>query len=88
MRGKKKLHPEKDVMVVHMLGDGLDNVKMDDPLTLDGLIQKTDETTIQQIDRDARARDGSQPEGMVPPVEAFEYDAMIRQLDKKQEVYG
>jgi hypothetical protein len=89
---RKVLKPEKKIMREHMCGDELHNTvnKMDDPLTLDGLLQKSDETSEHKVYRDLKtaSRDGPQLEGMSAPITDFENDALSRQLVKHQEIYG
>lgn len=89
---RKTLKPEKKIMREHMCGDELhDKVnKMDDPLTLDGLLQKSNETSEDIIYRDLKtaSSDGPQLEGMSAPITDFENSALSRQLIKQQEIYG
>lgn len=88
---KKVVEPERGVMAEHSLGDPLHkNVKkMDDPLSLDGLLQTQDETKDQQLQRSIdEDSDGIQLEGMTAPISDFEDESMSRQLVKHQEIYG
>jgi hypothetical protein len=90
-RHRKTLDPEKNVMDEHTMGDPLhDNVKkIDDPLSLDGLLQRQDETSDQQLQRSIDENvDGEQLEGMLPPIEAFEEDSLLRQMSQKKSVYS
>lgn len=88
---KKTLNPEKEVMTDHELGDNLrDSIQqLDDPLTLDGLLQRSAETHTGALLRSiAENKNGPQMEGMYDPVEERERAAMKHQLVKKQEIYG
>jgi hypothetical protein len=90
---KPELEPEKDVMATHESGDKInitDNA-IEDPLTMDAFINlKSMETTYDKLYRNITTADtdGPQMEGMEPPLDEFERNAMRRQLDKRQEVYG
>jgi hypothetical protein len=88
---KNTLEPEKYIMDNHSMGDLLyDNIKqMEDPLSLDGIIQKNVETAEQKLHRNLTTAnsDGPQPEGMCPPIIDFEKDALSRQCVKQQEIY-
>lgn len=90
---RKKPEPELDIIYEHTLGQTLDNVrqKTDDPLSLDGILQKNYlETTTDQINRSFSIGDTNGPEleGMSAPIDQFERDAMKRQLNKRMEIYG
>ena len=89
---KKTVEPEKLVMGEHSAGDSLHATvkKLDDPLSQDGLMQKSTETADQRLYRNLNdaGYDGPQLEGMSAPVIDFEESALSRQLVKQQEIYG
>lgn len=90
---RKKHYPENDIMKKHTMGKTLDNAqqKIDDPISLDGLLQQKHlETTSTQLNRSFGIgnEDGPELEGMSAPIDQFERNAMNRQLNKHQEVYG
>jgi hypothetical protein len=84
---KKKLNPELEVHEMHELGDDLYKtlIKKEDPFTLDGLIQKSDETADDRLIRNLQTAntDGPQLEGMTAPIVEFEESALSRQSVKK-----
>lgn len=93
IKQRKKPTPELDVMKDHSQGKFLDDnqQKIDDPLTLDGLLQEKNlETMTQQLNRSFGYgnTDGPQLEGMYAPIDEFERNAIKRQLSKRQEIYG
>jgi hypothetical protein len=86
----KTLEPERGIMAIHEAGDTLkDTVKtLDDPLSLDGLIQKSTETPDQKLQRSKDEEfDSKQLQGMAPPIEEFENNALQRQLAKAKYIY-
>jgi hypothetical protein len=90
---RKIIDPENDILKLQSLGKSLcdSQQKQDDPLTLDGLIQKDAlETTQKQIERSFSIGDEDGPirEGMSTPIDLFERNAMKRQLEKRQDIYG
>jgi hypothetical protein len=88
---RKTLDPEKNVMDEHSMGDSLHNTvkKIDDPLSLDGILQKQDETKDQQLHRSITENlDGKQLEGMSAPIEEFEEGSLNRQMILQQNIYG
>jgi hypothetical protein len=93
--GKKKLKldPESDIMTVHGVGDQLSYTDsgLTDSLSLDAFADlKSKETTDERLHRNLSTADfdGPQMEGMESPIDAFERNAMLRQLHKNQDVYG
>lgn len=92
-RGKPKLNPEFDIMSQHTAGDRLKYTDsgLTDPLSLDPFAKlKSTETADDRLHRNliTAGVDGLQMDGMQPPVEEFERNSMIRQLQKTQDVYG
>jgi hypothetical protein len=90
---KSKLNPEKCIMDQFTMGDTLNitNSGIIDPLTMDAFIDlKSEESMDQQLHRSLTDADydGPQIEGMAAPIDEFERHAMVRQLEKRQEVYG
>ena len=90
---KRTLEPEKDILVEHSLGDELDNIqtKMDDPLSSDAFANlKSEESSSDRLIRSLKTAscDGPQLEGMQTPIDEFERNAMVRQLNKRQTMYG
>ena len=89
---KDILNPEKRIMDEHIAGKELDDKiqKMDDPLHLEDLSVKQNETKDQQLNRSLITADydGPQLEGMSAPVDEFERAYMNRQDQKHQEIYG
>ena len=84
---KQPLNPESFIMDEHVVGDKVDIQKIDDPLTLDGLLQRSKETQQEALMR-SMVPDGPLLEGTYDPADARERNAMERQLAKKQEIYG
>lgn len=88
---KKIIDPEKDVTAEQFLGDNLERVTMNDPLTMDPFADlKSGETSDQMLQRNLLTAnsDGPQIEGMEAPISSFENNALSRQLVKSQEIYG
>jgi hypothetical protein len=88
---KKIVEPEKNIMSNHSMGDNLHNTvkKMDDPLSLDEVIQISVETKDQQIKRSVDDNyENKQIEGMSAPIEEFEEGSLGRQLIHSTSVYS
>ena len=74
------------------LGDDLYKtlIKKEDPFTLDGLIQESDETADDRLIRNLQTAntDGPQLEGMTAPIVEFEEGALSRQSVKNTNIYA
>ena len=79
---KKKLDPEKNISYEHSMGDTIYNAikTVDDPLSLDGILQIQTETEKQLLERSNNEEyDAPQLEGMYSAIDAMEESWQLRQ---------